>query len=219
LRRSILVLALALLGAVAAAPGARAMGLEPPRLGVTTLASLVDGDSLLSGNGELVFDDFEVTVSGSLTGDLSKYKLIALDDGFAIGGPMSVSGGGIGELRIEFTVTASDPIVAAKLGFDGVAGGKGSSATVLEGFEVPVDVELFVQAIGAGGRVLYDCVDLEGYTRLRVTKDIDLVSVGPKGFAAISWLEQRFVTAPEPAALLLLAVALLGVAGARARRF
>ena len=62
-------------------------------------------------------------------------------------------------------------------------------------------------------------VDLEGFTELRVTKDILVGSEDCKGFAAISWISQRFdTTAPEPAAMLLIGFALLTVHAARKHR-
>jgi hypothetical protein len=228
-RRLVLSLAIALFAALSAAPEALAMGSLHDGYrhhgsrhhgwdsSFTSLKDLVGGDTLTSGNGELVFSDFEVIISGSLSPKLRFYKVIALDDGFAIAGPIGVADGDSGDLLIQYTVTSTSPITQATLKFNGVAHRNGSSASVVETYDEPVDVELFVFATGGGGKQRFDTLDLEGFTQLRVTKDILVDAANCGGFAAISWIEQRFQTAPEPAALLLIGLTLAAVHGARRR--
>jgi hypothetical protein len=251
-RRLLVSFAVAVICSVSLAPGARALGLDV----------LNDGGSLTSGNGLLTFDDFEVIATGSVSGDLSLYDVQALVDGIAITGPISAADGNSGDLFVQFTVSSSDPMVAARLRFNGAAAGEGSSASVTETFEEIEDAQLFVYATGGGGLQLTDAERFgAGYTSLRVSKDI-LVSAGSGddddesgdqgrhlgwlignghaknhgepdlkhqleqgsedgdesgGIATISRIEQRFVTAPEPAALLLLGAAFAGLAVVRRR--
>jgi len=219
-RRIVFSLALVLCAAVLAAPAARAMGIPPhpgSDKGFTSLEDLVAGESLTSGNGELVFSDFEVFVSGSLNGNLGYYRVVTLDDGFAITGPIAAADGNAGDLLVRYTVTSTSPITQAHLLFNGVASGKGSSASVVDTYDEPLDVELFVFSTGEGGKQRTDSLDLEGFTTLRVTKDILVDSKSPGDWVAISWIEQTFTSAPEPATLLLIGLALAAVSGARRR--
>ena len=236
MRRFVISLALALCAAVSAAPTAHAMGFSwhnghhkhhgHKQTGhhgghgfessFTSLKDLVGGETLTSGNGELVFSDFEVVISGSLPDKLRWYKVIALEDGFAIAGPIVAADGDAGDLLISYTVTSSRPITQTELKFNGVAHGDGSSASVVETYDEPIDVELFVFATGGGGKQRLDTLDLEGFTQLRVTKDILVDAAECGGLAAISLIKQRFHTeAPEPAALLLIGLALVAVHRAR----
>jgi hypothetical protein len=273
-RRLLLSFAFAVLCSVSLAPGARALGLDV----------LSGGGSLTSGNGLLTFDDFDVIATGSVSSDLSLYDVQALVDGIAITGPISAADGNSGDLFVQFTVSSTQPIVAARLRFNGAAAGEGSSASVTETFEEIEDAQLFVYATGGGELDLADAMRLGArYTSLRVSKDIlvsasnsdddsdgdsdrfhrdwgkhlgwllgkgharnhgepdlkhllerihDYVSHRKRhhrhgddceddetgGIATISRIEQRFVTAPEPAVLLLLGAVFTGLAIARRRR-
>ncbi len=224
MRRILISLAIAFMAAVSAAPTARAIGIDPHECcgdsdgkDLLSLADLADGDSFTSENGAFVFSDFEVIVSGSLNPALGFYKVIALDDGFRIAGPIAAADGDAGDLLISYTITSIDPITQATLKFNGAAHGNGSSASVVETYDQPVDVELFVFATGGGGKQRTDSLDLEGFTTLRVTKDILVDAANGGGIAAISWIEQRFQSAPEPTAMLLIGSSLLLVVAARRR--
>jgi len=218
-RRLIIGFAVAVLGLVSLAPGANAVGLD----------ILAGGGSLTSGNGRLVFDDFNVVATGSVSNDLSDYQVVALVDGFAITGPIWAAGGDTGGLSIAYTVTAASEITAASLRFNGVAFGRQSLASVSESIDEPVDVELFVFDNGRRGRHHHhhhrgqrvDRLNLEGFTQMRVVNELLVDSSDGWGLAAISRIEERFKTSPipvpEPAALLLIGAALLGLALARNR--
>jgi hypothetical protein len=157
---------------VSAAPNARALGLD----------LLAGGDSLVSGNGKLTFDDFEVIATGSVSSDLSLYDVSALTDGIAITGPIAAADGDSGDLFIQFTVSSTAPIRAASLRFNGAATGAGSSASVTETFDELEDAELFVFATGAGGLDLSDALRFgEGFSSLRVSKDILVASAFARG--------------------------------------
>jgi hypothetical protein len=164
-----LSVSVAILSSLSLATGASALGLDV----------LSGGGSLTSGNGLLTFEDFEVTTNGSVGSDLSLYDVSALSDGIAITGPISAADGELGDLFIQFTVSSSSPITSASLRFNGVASGQGSSASVTETFDQAEDAQLFVFATGGGGSDVRDSVRFgEGYTSLRVSKDILVASSG-----------------------------------------
>lgn len=189
-----------------------------------TLADLAAGGSLTSGNGLLLFDDFDFVVSGALSTDLSNYSVVALDDGFRIAGPIGVAENGVGDLLLEYSVSTTGEgtqISGASLLFNGAASGEGSLASVSEDFfgrPSPVFIgDLLVGVTGGGISDKTDELGLEPTVELRVLKDI-LVIGGEQGFATISAVDQRFATVPEPGTALLLGLGLAGLAFAGRRR-
>jgi hypothetical protein len=181
-----------------------------------SLDALDEGGSLESG--ALTFSDFDVVVTGAVSADLSLYDVSAIDDGFAITGPISAADGEQGDLFVEFTVSVSSGAISGVgLSFNGAAAGAGSDASVVETFEGISDLELFVFATGGGGLDLIDEADLSA-TSLRVAKDILVDSTEGGGIAVISRVEQTFEVVPEPAAAVLLGMGLVGVAFLRRRQ-
>jgi hypothetical protein len=129
-----------------------------------SLDALDEGGSLESG--ALTFSDFDVVVTGAVSADLSLYDVSAIDDGFAITGPISAADGEQGDLFIEFTVSVSSGAISGVgLSFNGAAAGAGSAASVVETFEGISDLELFVFATGGGGLDLIDEADLSRPSR------------------------------------------------------
>ena len=109
---------IAILGILSAPASALALGLD----------LLEGGASLDSGNGQLTFSDFEVVRTGSIAADLSQFEVQALADGLAISGPIAALGGQAGDLFIQFSVTARQPLTSAALSIQAEASGAGSSS-------------------------------------------------------------------------------------------
>jgi hypothetical protein len=187
--------------------GARGLGLDV----------LVGGSSLDSGDGQLTFSAFEVVTTGSVPDDLSLFDVEPLADGLAITGPMSAAGGEIGDFFLQFTVSSRRPLRELQLAIEGEASGDGSSASVTETIDELEDAQLFAFVTGDGGERLSDSLAIEESTQLRLSKDV-LVDAAPDGSARILRIEQRFPQAPEPAGLMSLGSALLGIALLRLRR-
>jgi hypothetical protein len=173
-RISGLVVGLVLLAA-ATASTARAM----------SLADLVAGGSFMATDQPLLFDNFQVTITGALSTDLDDYVVIALEDGFSIVGPIGVVNT-FGDILIQYDVwvkddqrTAPGGIVGASVFFNGAAFGAGSLASVSEDFLAgagdPIG-DLLVFATGVGLADKFDETTFDGSHRhLHVIKDIIVV--------------------------------------------
>ena len=182
-----------------------------------SLADLAAGASFTSEDGLLLFDDFVITPTGSVT--VAHLALLQINlnnaggfdiSGFDIVGPISAADGEIGDLNIVFSVTSEVPITGATLAFNGGAFGIGSVASVTEVFTGFPSVALLVAITGGGTVITEDSARLgEGIFSLRVNKDIlvdsTLLGGGTGGLASISSVSQQFALAiPEPSALILL---------------
>ena len=187
---------------------------SPGRAGALTLSDLDGGASFMTDN--LIFGDFEITVTGSLSTNLTDYAVIPLPGGFRIAGSIAVADGFVGDILIEYTVWAKNdqPINGAALSFNGAALGLGAAASVAERFfteggeALPPETSMFVSVTGGGGMDLFDdAVDLEPIFHLRVLKDINVTTVEGVS-AAISQVDQTFTVVPEPGTIMLLACGL-----------
>jgi hypothetical protein len=202
----------------------------------TFLQLLESGESLVSGNGQLVFENFQLSTLRNLPEDLSLYTVSALEDGIRIQGPLTA---GVGGARLSLLYTVSGlgeaQIEDAHLGV--FASGSGGV--------VDVDESLFVHQGGCGGmldwtecgpEILLPVADLdvlilevpgratdeawfEPLRKLWVRKDIVLEG-GPETQVTVEYVDQRFSLVPEPAGWGLLGFALLGLwrQGGRRRR-
>ena len=84
--------------------------------GFATAANAIGLDLLDAGgsldSGALTFSDFDVTVTGALSSDLSLYDVSAITGGIAITGPIDVANGDAGDLFVEFTVSANGGLIS-----------------------------------------------------------------------------------------------------------
>jgi hypothetical protein len=189
---------------VAAAGPARALSLQ----------DLQDGGSFMTGG--LLYDGFQVVISGDLDPDLSLYDVTVLPDGFCIMGPLVVQGGNaFGDLVLQYDVWAKDgspPISAAVLAFEASAVGPGALASVsedyLSGDPHPIASLLVVETPGLSIPSA-DAVFGAPVAHLHVIKDIILLS-GPDGSASIRAVYQRYPV-PAPAASGLVGLGLAGL--------
>ena len=182
-----------------------------------TLADL-DGGASFSIAG-LTFLNFDATVTGDISLDLADYPVQLLADGFRLSGPLSVLLGDAGTLLLSYQVTAADPIlVGASLFAAGTTIGAGAQAWVGESLLGPANEvlgSLFVYAIEGVGSVPSDSAAFAPVPQLSVAKT---VSLGSGLFAAIPVIDQRFQFIPEPVAMWLLTLGLVGLAWWRPRR-
>jgi hypothetical protein len=192
--------------------------------GAPRAAQALTLDALASGGGfttgVLTFSNFEVTIGGDLPSVLDDYPVQVLEDGFRLSGPLSALFGEGGTLLVSYDVTVSDPngVLGVRLFADGTVIGAGAAAYVGESLFGPGDVplgSLFVYAVEGAGEDPLDTLSLPGPTQLRVVKTVTLRS---GTFAAIPFVDQRFVVVPEPFSLALMTGGLVGLALSGRRR-
>ena len=182
-----------------------------------TLADLDGGASFIVSG--LTFANFHATVTGDLMPDLAQYPVQPLADGFLLSGPLYVVGGGGGTLLLSYQVTATDPIlVGASLSAAGTTIGAGAQAWVAESLLGPANQvlgSLFSYDIEGVGSDPSDFIAFTAVSQLSVAKT---VSLGGGLFAAIPVIDQRFQFIPEPVAMWMLTLGLVGLAWWRPRR-
>jgi hypothetical protein len=77
-----------------------------------TLAALVGGETITSGNGSLTFSDFEVTKIKRLSGNLELYTVTATADGITLtSSEFTANTGGLKKLDISYKVTANAGLI------------------------------------------------------------------------------------------------------------
>ncbi len=177
------------------------VGSASPAFGASlTLEDLEGGASFESLNGTLLFTDFSITTTGSVSSPLSDYEVVALGSGFEVIGAWSAFSGESGTMRIEYTVTPSIPLTQALLSFN-CSAAEGREAVVTESVGPFAAREVYARE---GGVSLLDSAGLPGVgLSLIVVKDIGVTSV-PGGVAQISVISQQVVPEPGTAGLLLL---------------
>jgi PEP-CTERM motif-containing protein len=182
-----------------------------------TLADLDGGAGFTIGS--LTFSDFDATATGDISLDLADYPVQLLADGFRLSGPLSVLLGDTGTLLLSYTVSAADPILTgASLFAAGVAIDPGAQAWVGESLLGPGNAvlgSLFVYAIDGVGTSPGDAASFAPVAQIAVAKTVNLAS---GTFAAIPVIDQRFVFVPEPIAMWLLTLGLVGLAWWRPRK-
>ncbi len=207
----------------AAAIAVLCLGVAAPASALS-LGDLNAGDMFTSGNGALKFSFGigSVVVAGSLNSNLDNYLVVTLDNGFRVVGPIGVADGNVGDILLDYSVSATNvlnPIISAHLSFNGSAFGLGSTANIAEDFSN--GESLAVAVTGGGFSQKTDWVDFPATDLLAVVlKDIQVISVDVGHLASISVIDQRFNVVPEPGtAALMLGGGLVGIAAlGRSRR-
>ncbi len=191
----------------------------PPAAKALTLADLDAGASFAVGS--ITFSDFELSVAGDLSVDLSNYPVQLLADGFRIAGPLTMLLGEQGTLLISYVAetVAGVFLDGAALFSPLVAVGSGAAALVSESLlgpgGVPVGTLLALNVAGGDPAVLSDSVGFAAVSRLEVVKVVALQS----GIVALApHVDQRFSVIPEPLTLVMLGSGLAGLTLSGRRR-
>jgi hypothetical protein len=225
-------------GASLAAGLLAALLLLPSGAAALTLADLHAGASLVTADGALTFENWQVTTpdpvgsfSNSFVGlDLSLFEVEVVADGVALkvletDGPLAVFGGLVGQLVIDFDVVADafTLIDGVGLAMTGTAQGNPAIASIREtvvGNSETLSLSAF--RIGGGTQQPTDSGLFEDpQTHLSVHKSIVLDTHAPGALLAqISEFEQSFQISPipEPSAAASFAAGALVVLAALRRR-
>jgi len=175
-----------------------------------TLGQLVGGAALPIGS--LTFDHFQAVAAGSVDPNFDDYAVQVLPDGFRISGPVSATLGQSGTLLLSYDVTTAGPeITGASLYSSGIAEGSGSQALVAESVSGPGNTPLatlVVYDVAGVGTVSLASASFGPVSELSVAKTMQVRS---GLFAAVPFVDQRFVVVPEPMTFFLLGAGLMGL--------
>jgi MYXO-CTERM domain-containing protein len=211
------------------------LGLWSGSAGAISLQDLIDSDGSIVVDG-LVFSDFDYSKTGDMP-EADDIEVISFFDGDGNpgirfqGGFADIPGGTFSDALISYTVSVgpNNPdlhIVDAHLaGNPNIIGaGAFGTATIDEtlfgtdcGGGQPCRMEIFDINDGPPPAVLVDGVEFAPVTSIRVVKDVMLIAPNLTetiGVATFSFIDQTFSTdeeVPEPAAMGLLALALLAL--------
>ncbi len=205
---AVLCLALVALGVGGAAQANSTVGESK------TFLELLEGETLISGNGQLLFSNFGFTEFDHLPEHLSLYTVSALEDGIRIQGPLTAGRRGA-QLSMMYAVSGIGEALIEDAHLEVFATGTGGVAVVDEWLFVhqgenllPV-AQMQAQVDEVPGRAT-DEAWFEPVRELWVKKDIVLEG-GPETQVSVEYVDQRFSLVPEPAGWGLLGFGLLGL--------
>ncbi len=188
-----------------------ALGFTPTNARAISLADL-DGGGLFT-MGPLTFSDFDVSVAGDLSMDLTDYDVQILIDGFRLTGPLSVGQDQSGILLLTYEVSTSAALIeSVSLFAPGSTMGTGAQAWVGEAvFDDLGDplAALFAFDVEGAGVNPSDSESFDPTPSVRVGK---LIHLRGGEFAALTMVDQHFTLVPEPSSLVLASLGLLGLA-------
>jgi hypothetical protein len=186
-----------------------ALTAAPPAVALT-LGQLVGGAALPTGS--LTLDHFQAVATGSVDPNFDDYAVQVLPDGFRISGPVSATLGQTGTLLLSYDVTTAGPgITGASLYSSGIAVGSGSQALVAESLSGAGNTALgtlVVYDVAGVGTLSLASASFGPVFELSVAKTMQVKS---GLFAAVPFVDQRFVVVPEPMTFFVLGAGLMGL--------